>query len=142
MGAEFIGYAASSLSLVLIESSCAMKILGLVGFILSTFYIYWTCWPWTLTSVAIALASIALYHHYENKRFFVELKRNWWYVAYLLGLAIISLLGDSTYIYNNFLPIQPLNIFRMPIDLVVITLFALCIALWAYKTNKQFVTAK
>lgn len=138
MIAEFIPYGISALSFSVIRCSPITVVLGGVGFILASLYIYWACWPWTLTGAVVAILSLALYPIMVKNISLTlkELKKNSWYITYLVGLTIISLLGDSMFEYNNFLPISPLNIFTTPIDVIVIMLFGTTIFLWVMKTQK------
>ena len=64
MIAEFIPYAVSSLSLAVVEKRVRSMVLGFVGMCTSSLYIYWACWPWTLTGTVIAIASLILYKLY------------------------------------------------------------------------------
>jgi hypothetical protein len=135
MIAEFVPYAISALSLAVIKEKKSYKVLGLAGFILGSLYIYWACWPWTLTGTLLAISSLALYliHGPGNK--LDELKKTAWYFAYLLGLTILSLVGDETFTYNNFLPISPLNIFKTPLDILAVSIFATAIYMWALRDS-------
>ncbi len=138
MIAEFIPYAISSLSYSVKSSGGVSILLGFLGFFLGSLYIYWACWPWTLTGSVVAIASLILYPLFVKniKVIASELRKNTWYITYLVGLPVISLLGDSTFVYNNFLPISPLNVFRMPLDVAAVLLFSIAIYTWALKTNK------
>jgi APA family basic amino acid/polyamine antiporter len=135
MIAEFVPYAVSALSLAVIKEKKSYKVLGLAGFILGSLYIYWACWPWTLTGTLLAISSLALYilHEHDNK--LNELKQTSWYFAYLLGLTVLSLVGDETFTYNNFLPISPLNIFKTPLDILAVSIFATAIYMWALRNG-------
>jgi len=135
MIAEFVPYAVSALSLAVIKEKKSYKVLGLAGFILGSLYIYWACWPWTLTGTLLAISSLALYilHEHDNK--LNELKQTSWYFAYLLGLTVFSLVGDETFTYNNFLPISPLNIFKTPLDILAVSIFATAIYMWALRNG-------
>ncbi len=137
---EFIPYGISALSLSSIAGhSRKMMAIGAIGFLLASLYIYWACWPWTLTGTILAILSLILYPIIvkSSSLFLKELKRNTWYIVYLIGLTLISLLGDAMFEYNNFLPISPLNIFTTPIDVVVIIIFGIAIFTWAIKTQKS-----
>jgi len=137
---EFIPYAIGCISLIVARKTMPQMYRGFrvpfatilmwLGFILSSFYIYWACWPWTLTGCLLALLGFIIYRFFPDRK--PEYRRNLWYIVYLIGLPIISLLGDQTFIYNNFLPIAPLNILKMPFDMLVIAIFASLIYIWAY----------
>jgi amino acid transporter len=136
---EFIPYGISALSFAVLRRVPRLMLLGYIGFVISTLYIYWACWPWTLTGVIIAMASLILYSALvKSATYLSELKKNAWYIAYLIGLTLISLLGDRTFEYNNFLPVSPLNVFPMPYDAITVIVFSTAIFAWAYKTQKQF----
>jgi amino acid transporter len=108
--------------------------IAVVAFMLSTFLIYWASWPWTLIGVVLMLIGYPLYMLVKKSRS-LELKRNLWMLVYLVGIAVMSLIGDPTFVYQNFLPIQPLGLVTMPYDLVVLGAFSLVIFAWAYKSN-------
>lgn len=135
---EFIPYGISALSLSLVKRNSSTMMLGMIGFILASLYIYWACWPWTLTGTVLAILSLILYPIIvKNTPLFLgELKKNVWYIAYLVGLTLISLLGDAMFEYNNFLPISPQNILTTPIDIAIITIFSIAIFAWALKSQK------
>jgi len=136
--AEFIPYAISTISLAVLKRDFKWILLGYVAFIISSLYIYWACWPWTLTGTLVAVISIILYPIFVRGSLYLsELKKNTWYIIYLVGLTLISLLGDPTFVYENFLPISPLGIFLMPYDVVVIAIFATIVFAWAYVTNRK-----
>ncbi|MCS7111455.1 MAG: APC family permease [Ignisphaera sp.] len=139
MIAEFIPYGISSVSLSVARGGSKMMAVGAIGFVLASLYIYWACWPWTLTGSVIAIISLVLYPVIvKNPSIFSrELKRNAWYIVYLAGLTLISLLGDAMFEYNNFLPISPLNILATPRDILVITIFGIAVFTWAIKVQKS-----
>jgi basic amino acid/polyamine antiporter, APA family len=138
-----IPYAAASVSLAVMRKTHASTerpfklpagtALSALGFVLSTILIYWASWPWTLVGAAATLIGFPLYLTVGHHK--VDLKRQVWLVAYIVGLAVISLLGDTNFIYQNFLPIGPMGIIPIPYDLVVLVLFGLGIFAWAYKAN-------
>jgi hypothetical protein len=43
--------------------------------------------------------------------------------------------GDETFTYNNFLPISPLNIFKTPLDILAVSIFAPAIYMWALRNG-------
>jgi len=135
---EFIPYGVSALSITKIKHNPKWMVIGLVGFIFSSLYIYWACWPWTLTGTILAVISLLLYPVVaKGSPYLKELRKNLWYITFLVGLTVISLLGDSSFEYNNFLPISPLNVLRMPLDMVVIAVFAIVVYVWAIKTGQE-----
>jgi basic amino acid/polyamine antiporter, APA family len=138
-----IPYAAASVSLPIMRKTRAATerpfrlpaatALSASGFVLSTILIYWASWPWTLVGAAATLIGYPLYLTVGHHK--LELRRQAWLMVYIVGLAVISLLGDTNFIYQNFLPIGPMGIITMPYDLVVLILFGLGIFAWAYKAN-------
>ncbi len=138
-----IPYAAASVSLPVLRKTHADTprpfklpagtLLAAAGFVLATILAYWASWPWTLVGAVAMLVGFPLYLTTGHHLF--ELKRQLWLVAYVAGIAIISYLGDTNFIYNNFLSFGPQGILVMPYDLVVLTVFSLAIFAWAYKSN-------
>jgi amino acid transporter len=107
---------------------------ALIGFVLSTFLIYWASWPWTLVGALLILIGYVLFLTVKKERKF-EFKRNMWLITYMIGIIVISLIGSTTYIFDNFLPIGPLGLLNSPYDLIVLGIFAIIIFAWAYKSN-------
>ena len=135
---EVIPYAIAALSIVVLRRNFKWALLGYIVFIISSLYIYWGCWPWTLTGTAIAIASVILYPVFvKDTPYLSELKKNTWYIIYLVGLTLISLLGDPMFVYENFLPISPLGIFPTPYDAIVIAIFTTIVFVWAYKAVQK-----
>jgi amino acid transporter len=142
-----VPYAAAALSLPILrktdpKTKRPFKLFGgttfaVLGFVLSTFLVYWASWPWTLIGAGLMLLGYPLFNLVKGERPF-EIKRNLWLIAYLAGIIVFSLIGDPTFIYQNFLPIAPLGLLVMPYDLVVLTLFSLGIFAWAYKSNIDY----
>ena len=89
-----------------------------IGFILATYLIYWASWPWTLVGCLLLLTG------YPAFLFVKEKKKDWgrslWVFVYLLGIVVISFLGDSRFCFNNFTPWTPKNYLPMPYDIVVL----------------------
>ncbi len=146
---EFIPYGISALALAALVKSAGKlslkKALMTWGaFVFSTFYLYWACWPWTLTGCIIALSAIPVYLYYAKgeRSIAEEIKKNYWYIIYLVVIPIISLLGDQNFVYANFLPIGPLNIIRIPYDMVVLAIFATIIYFLAYRQGLKHAAAK
>lgn len=107
----------------------------LIGFVLSTWLIYWATWPWTLIGVVLILISYPLYLFTGKK---IQFFRTLWLVVYLIGVCVISLIGDPAFEFNNFLDIRPLGLLPMPIDLIILAIFAIVIYIWAYNVNKKY----
>ncbi|MFH1830420.1 MAG: amino acid permease [Pseudomonadota bacterium] len=104
-----------------------------VGFIFATFLIYWASWPWTAVGSILLLLGYPAFLLIGKKAF--EFRRNLWVPIYLLGIVAISFMGDPRFTFNNFTPWKPLGLLKMPIDVIVLTVFAIIIFTWAYYTN-------
>ena len=111
----------------------AVWLLSALGFIFSTVLIYWASWPWTLVGAVSTIIGFPLYLTLGKHR--LQLKRQAWLIVYIVGLAVISLLGDTNFTYQNFLPIGPMGIIPIPYDFAVLVAFALGMFAWAYKAN-------
>lgn len=107
----------------------------LIGFIFSTYLIYWAAWPWTLVGGLLMMSGYPAYYFVKNKKF--EWRRNSWIPVYLFGIVAVSFLGDPKFVFNNFTSVAPLGIFSMPYDLIVLGIFAIIIYMWAYKSNLE-----
>jgi basic amino acid/polyamine antiporter, APA family len=103
------------------------------GFVLASLLIYWASWPWTLIGGVLTLIGFPLFLLLKNHK--LEVQRNLWVLAYIIGLMTISLLGDTNFVFQNFLPISPLGIITMPYDMIVVVAFSLAIFIWAYVSN-------
>ncbi|HKM75186.1 MAG TPA: hypothetical protein VJZ32_02080 [Candidatus Bathyarchaeia archaeon] len=53
----------------------------------------------------------------------------------MVGLAVISYIGDPFFTFDNFLPVGPIGLIRFPYDTVVVAVFSLLIFGWAYKSS-------
>ncbi len=111
------------------------KLITIIGFILSTYLIYWASFPWTIVGAILMLTGYLAFLLVRTKN--IELKRNNWILVYLIGIIIVSCLGDPTFVFNNFLPWTPAGILMMPYDLIVLTIFAIAIYMWAYRINTK-----
>ncbi len=109
------------------------KLFTLIGFILCTFLVYWASWPWSIIGSLLMLTGYPAFLFVKNKKW--EFRRNLWVIIYLIGIMIISFLGDSEFTFNNFTPWQPLNYLRMPYDLIALSILAIIIYILAYKEN-------
>lgn len=138
-----IPYAAATVSLPILRKTQpnvqrpfklpVASLMALLGFIFSTILIYWASWPWTIVGALLTLIGFPLFLVVKSHKF--EWGRSAWVWFYAIGLVIISLLGDSNFVYGNFLPIGPLGILPMPYDLLVLVTFSILIFYWAYKAN-------
>lgn len=111
------------------------KIITGLGFVLATFMVYWASWPWTLIGGILMLAGFPLFLLVRTHS--LEIKRSAWLWAYLIGIVAISYLGDTNFVFQNFLPVGPLGIITMPYDMIVLTVFAILIFAWAYFANAR-----
>jgi amino acid transporter len=144
--AVIVPYAAASLSLTVLRVTkkdvkrpfklpCA-KAITLIGFVLSTYLMYWASWPWTFVGVALMLTGYPAYLFVS--RHGLEVKRNLWIPVYLLSVLMVSILGDSSFVFENFMRFEPLNILTMPYDIIALTIIGVSIYFWAYKVNIKY----
>jgi len=98
-----------------------------IGFILSTFLIYWASWPWTFVGMCLLLTGYPVFLLIKEKN--VKWSRSLWVVFYLIGIVIVSFIGDPKFEFNNFTPWHPLGYLLMPYDLIVLTIFSILIYL-------------
>jgi len=140
-----VPYAAAALSVPILRKTrptverpfrlpAATAVSGL-GFIFATILIYWASWPWTLVGGILMLAGFPLFLLVRPHG--SELRRTAWIGVYLLGIMIISFLGDPHFEYENFLPASPLGLITTPYDIVVVAAFATAIFAWAYYANRD-----
>jgi amino acid transporter len=121
----------------------APKIITGLGFIFATLLIYWASWPWTLIGGILMLLGFPLFLLARTKN--LQFGKTAWIAVYIVGIIIVSYLGDTNFIYENFLPIGPQGILVMPWDMLVLTIFAIIMFYWAYVSNTRLektVTAK
>jgi len=144
--AVIVPYAAASLSLIILRTTkkdverpfklpCA-KIITLMGFILSTYLIYWASWPWTLVGIVLMLSGYPVFLFI--RRHDLEIKRNLWIPVYLILVLLVSILGDMRFSIQNFTHFNPLHVLPMPYDLIALTVIAVMIYFWAYKINIKY----
>jgi len=141
MIAAFLAYATSSLSLPVSRRMLrdaarpfrapAPLLLGWLGFALSTLYMYWACWPWTLTGSLLMLLAVPVYRVFSRLSA-AELRRSLWLLAYVASVPLLSLLGDKTFTYSNFLPVEPLGLIPTPWDAAVLLAVATAFYAWGY----------
>ena len=111
------------------------RIITGLGFILATLLVYWASWPWTLVGGILMLIGFPLFLLVRTHK--LELMRNAWLWVYIIGIMVVSYLGDTNFVFENFLPIGPLGIIKMPYDIAVLTVFAILIYAWAYIANSR-----
>lgn len=109
------------------------KIVAGLGFIFATLLVYWASWPWTLVGGILMLAGFPLFLLVRTHG--LQIKRTAWIWVYIVGILVVSYLGDTNFIYQNFLPIGPQGIITMPYDAILLIIFAIFIFAWAYKAN-------
>lgn len=105
----------------------------LIGFILASYLFYWGAWPWTLIGSILILTGYPAFLFIRRND--LEIKRSLWVPFYLIGIVIVSILGDKNFVFKNFTSFRPLGILSMPYDLIVLALFSILIYFWAYKVN-------
>ncbi len=140
-----IPYAAAAVSLAILRKTPKIGVadhfrlpagmtIAFLGFVLSGVLIYWATWPLTLIGVILTLIGFPLYFFVQNRK--MEWRRQAWFWVYVVGLAVISFVGDTNFVTSGVLTIPgPLGWVPMPYDLVVVTLFSAAIFFWAYKAN-------
>jgi amino acid transporter len=109
------------------------RIITGLGFILATLLVYWASWPWTLIGGILMLIAFPLF--LLVRRHNLEVKRTAWIWVYIIGIISVSYLGDTNFVFENFLPFGPLGIIKMPYDIVLLAVFAILIYTWAYFAN-------
>jgi len=137
-----IPYAGAMISLVLLRKKSpeinrpfkvpVVKIFSLTGFILATILVYWASWPWTLVGAILLFTGYPASLFLKTKKIHF-LRQNIWFPIYIIGIVLISFIGDSKFCFNNFTSISPLGYLNMPYDLIVLSVFAIIIFLWAYR---------
>jgi len=109
----------------------AAAVLAPAAFVMATILIYWASWPWTLVGAISMLVGLPLYLLFGRPTGREVLKVAW-IAAYLIGIIVISYLGNPFFIYDNFLPISPIGLFGTPEDIVILVVFGLVMYFWAY----------
>ncbi len=105
-----------------------------IGFIFSSFLIYWASWPWSVIGAGLFVTGYLAFFLIKD-RSNAGWGRSMWIPVYLIGICIISLIGDKNFHFNNFTSIEPLNYLPMPYDLIVIAIFSILIYLWGFHIN-------
>jgi len=106
-----------------------------LGFVAATLMFYWASWPWTLVGGILMLLGFPLFLLVRTHD--LDFGRTAWIWVYIIGVMLISYVGDTNFVFSNFLPISPLGIISMPWDMVVLALFAVLIYVWAYFANTK-----
>ncbi len=147
-----IPYAAAAVSLPILRKTHpttprpfrlpAGTLLAGAGFVLASLLIYWASWPWTFVGGILTLIAFPMFLFLKGHK--LDLKRHLWLLVYVSGLVVISLLGDTNFVLDNFLPVGPQGIITLPYDAVIVSVFALVIFVWAYysNTNKKVPVAE
>lgn len=138
-----VPYAAAALSLMILRSTRKdvkrpfklpyAKPITLVAFVLATYLIYWASWPWTFVGIFLMFTGYPAFLFVRRKN--MELKRNIWIPVYLVLVLLVSMLGDSQFVTDNFTGFTPLNVLPMPFDLIALTFIGGFIYFWAYRIN-------
>jgi len=111
------------------------KVFTLVGFVFSSWLIYWASWPWTLIGALLVFIGFPLFLLVRKQN--LEFMRNIWIIIYLIGIVFVSFIGDPHFVLENFTPWVPLGIIKMPYDLITLTIFSVVIYFWVYRINIQ-----
>jgi amino acid transporter len=106
-----------------------------LGFVFATLMFYWASWPWTLVGGILMLVGFPLFLLVRTHR--LDFKRTAWIWIYIIGVMLVSYLGDPNFVFSNFLPVSPLGIITMPWDIVVLAAFAVVIYASAYFANTK-----
>jgi APA family basic amino acid/polyamine antiporter len=107
---------------------------AVVGFVGASTFVYWAAWPWTLVGAILMILGAPFFHLFKRP-IAGEIKRTAWIWVYLIGLAVLSYIGDPFFTFANFLPIGPIGLLRYPYDGIVVVVFSLLIFGWAYKSS-------
>ena len=109
-------------------------VVAVVGFVGASVFVYWAAWPWTLVGAILMIIGAPLFYLFKRP-IAGEIKRTAWIWVYLVGLAVISYIGDPFFTFDNFLPVGPLGLIHYPYDTIVVAIFSLLIFGWAYKAS-------
>ena len=139
-----VPYAAAALALPVLrknrpEANRPVKVplalvVAVVGFVGASIFVYWAAWPWTLVGAILMVLGAPLFYLFKRP-IAGEIKRTAWIWVYLVGLAVISYIGDPFFTFDNFLPVGPQGLIHYPYDTIVVAGFSLIIFGWAYKSS-------
>jgi amino acid transporter len=143
-----VPYAAATVSLLILRKTKKevhrpfklpmAKTISLLGFIFSTYLIYWAAWPWTFVGMTLMFTGYGAFLFVKKS---YEWKRNLWLPIYLFLVLLVSVIGDKRFVFNNFTSFVPLNILTFPIDIITLTFIAVVTFVWAYKVNIKYKAA-
>ncbi len=111
------------------------KLFTALAFIFSTWLIYWASWPWTFVGAILMLIGFPLFLLIRTKG--IEWGRNIWIWVYLIGVVIVSAIGDANFVVDNFTGFTPLGYLKMPYDIIVLGIFALIIYFWVCRSQTK-----
>ena len=146
-----VPYAAAMLALVILRKQNPdtnrpfkvplVKFFSLIGFILATILVYWASWPWTL------IGGLLLFTGYPASLFLKTerthpFRHSLWFPVYVIGIVIVSFIGDTKFCFKNFTGINPLGYLPMPYDMIVLAIFAIIIFFWAYRVYSKTPTTE
>jgi len=109
-------------------------LVAVVGFVGASIFVYWAAWPWTLVGAILIILGAPLFHLFKRP-VAGEIKRTAWIWVYLVGLAVISYIGDPFFTFDNFLPVGPQGFIHYPYDTILVAIFSLLIFIWAYNSS-------
>ena len=112
--------------------------IAVVGFVGASLFVYWAAWPWTIVGAVLMILAAPLFYLFKRP-IAGEIKRTAWIWVYIVGLAVISYIGDPFFTYQNFLPVGPQGLILYPYDTILVAIFSLIIFTWAYKSSVRSV---
>lgn len=78
-----------------------LRFIAPVAFIVISLVLYWARWPLTGKVILIMLAGLPIYFYYQHKNKWKNFKKDWysglWLPCYLLTMALISLIGSTSF---------------------------------------------
>ncbi|HRW58448.1 MAG TPA: APC family permease, partial [Chlamydiales bacterium] len=110
-----------------------LKCFSIFVFVLATILIFWLGWPWTLGGGGFFLVVLPIYLLVHKRR--EPIMKSLWLIVYVLGLILLSYLGDPAFVYENFTSIKPLGLITYPSAFFVVGFFGIVIFLWGYYEN-------
>jgi amino acid transporter len=133
-----VPYAAAALALPVLRKNQPdvnrPVLVSVIGFVGASIFVYWAAWPWTLVGAILMVLGAPLFYLFKRP-VAGEIRRTAWIWVYLVGLAVISYIGDPFFTFDNFLPVGPQGLIVYPYDTILVAVFSFLIFLWAYKAS-------